>query len=69
MVLDIAGGDALGVGFLHEGRGVRLEHPGDGALGQRVPVARAVGHASVVVPDSDLDGVGSSHFSLPENEF
>ena len=71
VVLDIAGGDALGVGFLHEGRGVRLEHPGDGALGQRVPVARAVRHdieQHHIVPGiGDVGGDAAAHQTRPDD--
>ena len=47
IVLDVAGGDAAGVSLMHEGCGVGLEHPLDGAFGD--------GAAVRAVPGGDVE--------------
>ena len=57
--------------FLHEGRGVGLEHPRHRALGQRVPVLRAVGHDveqhHVVARIGDVGGDAAAHETRPDD--
>ena len=71
MVLDVAGGDALGVGLLHEGRGVGLEHAGDRAFGQRAAVAATVGHDveqhHVEAGIGDVGGDAAAHQTRPDD--
>ena len=71
MVLDVAGGDALGVGLLHEGRGVGLEHAGDRAFGQRAAVAAIRRHDveqhHVMAGIGDVGGDAAAHQTRPDD--
>ena len=71
VVLDIAGGDALGVRLRHEGRGISLEHPRHRALGERVPVFRALWHDieqhHVVAGIGDVGGDAAAHQPRPDD--
>ena len=71
VVLDIAGGDAPGVGLRHEGRRLGLEHPRDRAFGQRVPAAAIRRHDveqhHIVAGIGDVGGDAAAHQARPDD--